>query len=444
MPLKPFAEPDLPSFDQSPSVVLISGAMDFFVEEAAAKAAEVLTAGGAERIRFDDDASPEAVSDALLNRSLFSPRRVVELDVTRLLGTESPGALLDAAVEAWEKGSAAGRREAFRHARALLSSLGLARGQDPVELAEAVCRKTRRKESAASVVELLRELPEERGSPALLLPALRTILERGNDGVVALLTATAPPKGVELSAEIAKKGLILEVGIGEMRDALPRYANARAREREVTLDADAVERLRFQTDEQPELFAAELSKLLEWAGKGGRVRAADVRANVEDEASEDLYLFYDAIGRRDAGEALSRLQRIFSGRVVKMGKQEVDTEDYWPVRFLGLLTGELRRMLLIRFLLDDPAAGYQTGMSSGAFEARVLPRLLEARGPSGKSLLQGKPYGIYKLAERAARFRSPELARSLAGAAGVDVQLKNSTPPLDALSAYVGRLIAGE
>ncbi len=83
-------------------------------------------------------------------------------------------------------------------------------------------------------------------------------------------------------------------------------------------------------------------------------------------------------------------------------------------------------------------------MSSGAFEARVLPRLLEARGPSGKSLLQGKPYGIYKLAERAARFRSPELARSLAGAAGVDVQLKNSTPPLDALSAYVGRLIAGE
>ncbi len=176
-------------------------------------------------------------------------------------------------MEAWEKGSAAGRREAFRHARALLSSLGLARGQDPVELAEAVCRKTRRKESAASVVELLRELPEERGSPALLLPALRTILERGNDGVVALLTATAPPKGVELSAEIAKKGLVLEVGIGEMRDALPRYARARAREREVTLDADAVERLRFQTDEQPELFAAELSKLLEWAGKGGRVRA---------------------------------------------------------------------------------------------------------------------------------------------------------------------------
>ena len=57
--------------------------------------------------------------------------------------------------------------------------------------------------------------------------------------------------------------------------------------------------------------------------------------------------------------------------------------------------------------------------------------------------MQGKAYGVYKLAERAARFRTAELARALARAAEVDVQLKNSTPPLEALSAYVGRLIAG-
>ena len=82
----------------------------------------------------------------------------------------------------------------------------------------------------------------------------------------------------------------------------------------MTLDADAIERLLFQTDERPELFAAELAKLLEWAGKGGRVRAADVRSNVDDEASEDVYRFFDAIGRRDAGDALRRLERLFSGR----------------------------------------------------------------------------------------------------------------------------------
>jgi DNA polymerase III delta subunit len=444
VPVRPFSESSLPSFDRSPSVVLITGELDFFVAEAAEKAARALCRDGAERVRFDDDAPPEAVSDALLNRSLFSPQRVVELDVTRLLGTETPGSLVDAAVEAWEKGDASGRREAFRHARAFVSALGLSRATDPTELAEEVCRKTRHKPSLASVTEILRELPEEKGSPELLLPALRTILARQNDGVVALLTATAPPKDVALLSEIAEKGLVLSADVGDLPAALRRYAESRAREREVALDPDAIERLRFQTDERAEVFAAELAKLLEWAGKGGRVRAADVRSNVEDEASESVFALYDAIGRRDAGEALTRLQRLFSGRVVRMGKEEIETEDYWPTRLLGFLSGELRRMLLVRFLLDDPAAGYQPGMNSGSFEARVLPRLLEARGKSGKPLLQGKAFGIYKLAERAARYRTDELARSLARAAEVDVQLKNSTPPLEALSAYLGRLIAGD
>ena len=443
VPASPFDASQLPSFDRSPSVVLVSGELDFFVEEAAAKVADALEAGGAEHIRFDDEASPEAVSDALLNRSLFSPRRVVLLDATALLGTEAPGALLSAAVEAWEKESPAGRREAFRHARALLSALGLSRGADPGELAEAACRKTRRKEAAATLTEILRDLPEDKGSPALLLPALRTLLERGNDGVVALLTATAPPKGVELLSEIARKGLVLEVGAGEMREALSRYARARAREREVTLDPDAIERLRFQTDDRPELFASELSKLLEWAGRGGRVRAADVRANVEDEASEHLYLLYDAIGRRDAGAALTMLERMFSGRAVRVGKDPVDTDEYWPTRLLGFLTSEIRRMLLLRFFLDDRAVEFTPGMPFPAFEARVLPRLREAHGESGRPLLQGKPYGVYKLAERAARYRTEELARSLARAAALDAELKNSTPPLEALSAYVGALIAG-
>ena len=443
MPQKPFSETDLPVFDRAPSVILVTGPLDFFVEEAAAKTADALASAGTERVRFDDEAAPEAIADALLNRSLFSPRRIVQLDVTRLVGTEAPASLLEAAVEAWEKETPAARREAFRLARALLSALGLDRAADPDEVAEAACRKTRRKDDAPTLAALLRELPEDRGAPALLLPSLRTILERGNDGIVALLTATAPPKGAGLVDEVAKKGLVLEVGADALREALARYARARAAEREVALDPDAIERLRFQTNERPDLFAAELSKLLDWAGKGGRVRAADVRSQVEDEAAEELYGLFETIGRRDAGASLGRLERMLSGRGVRVGDREIDTEEYWPVRLLGLLTGEIRRMLLLRFLLDDRSIGYSAGMSLPTFQARVLPRLLESRARSGKPLAQGKPFGVFKLAERAARFHTEELARALARAAEVDVQLKNSTPPLDALSAYVGGLIAG-
>jgi hypothetical protein len=40
------------------------------------------------------------------------------------------------------------------------------------------------------------------------------------------------------------------------------------------------------------------------------------------------------------------------------------------------------------------------------------------------------------------RFTPEELARALSRAADVDVKLKNSAPPLETFTAYVGDLIA--
>ncbi len=446
MPRRSFDSARLPSFEDAPAVVLVSGGTDFFVEEAAEQIREALARGGAERIVFDDEASADSVSDALLNRSLFSPRRVVSLDVTRILGSESPGALLDSALAAWEEGTPGGRRKAFRFARALLSAVGMSRGDDPARTAEDLARRTRKRDRAPELEELLREMPEERTPPDALAPALRRILERGNDGVVALLTATDPPKGAALLEEIVEKGLQLEVAIAkeEIGPALGRLARARAAEREVTIDPDAIDRLRFQTDERPEVFAAQLAKLFAWAGKGGRIRAADVRSNVEDEASEDIYAFFDALGQRDAADALRRLDRLFSGRDIRVGKDKtVEADDSWPVKFLGMLTSEIRRMLLIRAALDG-VSRWEPSMPSRSFEQNVLPQIKEPVPPFGKGAFEGHPYMWYRVAQRAARYETSELARALARAAEVDVALKSSIPPLDAVTAYVGRLIAGE
>ena len=129
--------------------------------------------------------------------------------------------LLDQAVEAWEMGTPAGRREAFRKARALISALDLPAGAPPEELAEEAARKTRRKPQQDALLAILRELPEEKGGTAAIKDALRFLLEHGNDGTVALVTATAPPAGVDLLEEIGKKGLVLkEVGTA-VRQQLP-------------------------------------------------------------------------------------------------------------------------------------------------------------------------------------------------------------------------------
>lgn len=450
MPKREFTHDAVPRFEDCPSVLLIAGEPEFFVAEAAAKAAEKLAAGEAEVLRFAEDALPDAVADSLLNRSLFLPRRIVQLDVSRLLGSESPGRLLAQAVEAWENGTPAGKREAFRRARALLSALELTAGGDPAESAETATRRLRRKEDAPALAEILCELPEESGGPAVLASALRLLLERPNDGTVALLTAVAPPAGVELVNEIARKGLVLSLPAGqESGEALARLARARAKEREVALDSDAIARLRAQTDSRPELFASELEKLLEWAGPGGRVRAADVRAHVEDESSEDLYAFYDALGRREVAEVLSRLERLFSGRAVRAGERDLDTESFWPVVFLGMLTAEVRRMLLIRARLEqEDMSPFDVAMTYPAFQSRILPRLAETVPPFGRSPFQNAQgqvsgYLWYKVAQRAARYTTRELAQALARAADVDVKLKSSALPLETLTAYVGEMIAG-
>jgi DNA polymerase III delta subunit len=438
----------VPAFDDCPSVVLVTGDVEFFVEETAAEIAAKL-GDGAEILRFEDDASVEAAVDALLNRSLFSPRRLVQLDISRLLGTESPGKLLTQAVTAWTEGTPAGRRKAFKHARALLSALDAPAGDSPEELAEAVTRRLRKKEEAGALLEILKELPEEKSSPGALSAALKRLLERGNDGVVALATALNPPAGVGLLKEIEARGLVVPAAAGEdAGPALARLARARAKDRDVSLEADAIERLAARTDRRPALFAAELDKLLAWAGPGGRIRAADVRENVEDEASEDVYEFYEALGRRDAGDALARLARLFSGRAVRAGKRELDMdEDRWPVAFLGMLTSELRRMLLIRVALGG-RGGFDAGMPYPAFAARVVPRLQEPVPPFPVSPFAAQSGAVsgwvwYMAAQRAARYSEKELARALSRAADVDVKLKTSSPELPLLSQFVAELIAG-
>jgi DNA polymerase III delta subunit len=449
VPKVPFSKSAVPAFDAAPSVVLVTSDIEFFGEEAAAEAAETLGAGDVEVLKFDDDAPVETISDALLNRSLFSPRRLVRFDISRLLGTEAPGPMLVEAAEAWEKRTPAAKREAFRRLRAALSAMDLTSSGTPDEIAEAVARRARKKELAPVLAEILAELPEERSGPAVLSSALRVFMERGNDGTVALLTATAPPAGVELLREIEKKGLALEASVGkESGAALTRLARARAKDREVTLDGDAIARLLAATDEKPELFASELEKLLEWAGAGGRVRASDVRDNVEDESSEDVYAFFEALGRREAGEALARLERLFSGRPVRLGERSIETEEYWPVRFFGMLADEVRRMLLIRSRLEESGHGWEASTSYATFQARIGPLLAEPVVPFGASPFAGKQgqishYAWFKAAQRAARYSTKELAAALARAADVDVRLKSSALPLETLSLYVGELVAG-
>ena len=124
-------------------------------------------------------------------------------------------------------------------------------------------------------------------------------------------------------------------------------------------------------------------------------------------------------------------------------------EDIWPVQLLGMLAGEIRRMLLIRARLDEGGTtGFDGSMSYQTFQARVLPRLMAPAAPFGRSPFESAqggahPFGLYKSAQRSSKYTTRQLARALARAADVDTALKNSAAPLETLSAYLGELVAG-
>jgi DNA polymerase III delta subunit len=452
VPKKEFSEDAVPPFGEAPPVVAVVGDISFFVEEAAERARARLANDDVEVIRFGEEASAGSVAEALLNRSLFSPRRLVQIDLSRVLGAESPGDLLEGSVVAWQRGTPAGKREAFRLVRRVLASFDVALEGDLSEAASAICRKLRKKELEEPVAEIFRELPEEKtGEGATLVSALRLLLTRPNDGLVALVAAASPPKGSDLVAEIGRKGLLLEVRMGDKRPeiagALQRLARARAKERDVAIEDAAITRLVASTDVDPGAFAAELDKLLDWAGEGGRIRGADVGDQVADEASEDVYAFFESVGKRDAADAFARLDRLFSGRLVRAGNRIIDPNDGgWPQIFLAMLTDEIRRMLLVRARLGERGApAFAPEMSWPTYQARVAPFLEAPVPPFGKSPFGGRAagYPFLKAAGRATRFTEKELARALARAADVDVKMKNSAPIVETLTAYVGDLIAG-
>jgi DNA polymerase III delta subunit len=435
---------ELPPFDAAPAAVLILGDHEFFVEGAAEEARERL-GPGAEVLRFGDEDAPESFADALLNRSLFSERRLVEIDLTSWLGRESLPKLLEEAVGAWELRSPAGRREAFRKLRTALATLGERKDVGDADEAVWLARRAKRPDLAEALKGILEELPPRKQTSGSGLEALRTHLSRPPEGTVLLATAVDPPKGSDLLSELERRGILWDIR-SEKTDRgalLARRGAAAARERGVAIEAPALEWLRRATDEDPRLFSAELDKLLEWAGRGGRVTRADAVAQVEDRGAEDVYAFLDALGRRGSGEALERLERLLSGRPIRMGKErEVDADDPFLMLF-SVLVGELRKMLYVRSRLEEAGVrGFGAETSYQSYASRIHDALAEPVAPFSESpMSSGKPFGWYKVATRSVRYRVDELVGALRRAAEVDAALKESAASAELLAGFVAGLL---
>lgn len=410
------------------------------MEEAAEEAREALAGESYEIERIPEEGLATLLPEALSTGSLFSARRLIEVDLTALFGRSSPARLLEEAVEAWAKDTPAGRREAFKKTRAFLAAAG-SKGDSAEETAAAAVKKVRRPELLEPLVEILRELPDAPGSAAGAAAAVLAHLERGLEDTLLLARAVDPVRTTALFEAFREHGEIRDVS-GEVKER-PRRLRARAQkiagERGVAIEAAALDRLLRSTDADPRAFASELEKLLDWAGAGGRITEKDVAAAVEDRHVEDLYAFFDALGERRREDALRRLAAILSGRPLRAGDRDLTGED--PLRaFFGMLVKEIRRLCFVRARCEESGWKMDPGVSFPAYQSRIHPKIAAPVEPFSDSLAaEGPPYGWYKAYQRACRYRLAELTAALLRCAEADAAMKDSAPEEETIA----RLVAG-
>ena len=418
-----------------PRAILVCGPHEFFVDEAAEEARAELGFSEEEIERIPEEALAARLPDALSTGSLFSSRRLVEADLSALFGRDSPAGLAEEAAAAWEKDSPAGRREAFKKGRALLAALQID-DDDPEAAAAAAAKKIRRPDLREALEEIFREIPG--GAPGnAAAGAVLAHLEGGVPGTVLLARAVDPPRSSALYRRFDALGAVRVAGGDENENARLLAARARklAAEKRVAIEPAAIERLRARTAEEPRLFASELERLLDWAGENGKIGARDVEALVEDRRAEDVYAFFDALGARDRAETMRRLEAILSGRALRTGEREIKGEE--PLRaLLGMLVAEIRRLLVVRARCEETRTRINPGLSYGAYQSGVHPRL-----SAETTLLEGSPFLWYKAYQRAGRFSLAELVRALRRCADADAATKESASLEDTIAVLVSEIV---
>jgi DNA polymerase III delta subunit len=181
-------------------------------------------------------------------------------------------------------------------------------------------------------------------------------------------------------------------------------------------------------------FLSDLDRLIDSAD-GPRVTAEGAARQVADESREYGSDFVEAVAARDMLEALRLLGKLLSGGTFSAfrpwgGKGEAPQAAkkgprgeaaFFPL--LGLLAGEIRRMLALRAALEERGASMRR-VDYRTFVDRVLPALKTPRPGLPALPLDGHPFVLHKAYLASLNWTANELADALVGLESIDRGVK--------------------
>lgn len=408
---------------KGPPLLLVLGD-DLLVQQACNGVIETLVPAAHKSFNFEHfdgrTADWDALETALLTPPFFPGKKVLWVEnAPYFFSREQKGELSERILEHWNEG----KRE---EARQLLLDMLVLEGwtQEQWDQLDAV--------SSERILSLLDgDRPEVRHEASALLAYCKTRVNELNarkgsedqridlwlaqglpEWSFILFTSVQVDRRTRLYKRLDDIGAVLYVGVerdrsGKLgREFLQEFITERLRTAGKSLDAQAREVMLLRAGDDLRGIAQELEKLLLYVGDQTSVRAADVAAIVSDHAADWIFDLTKSISERDAVGALARL-----GRLMTQGEH--------PLKLLGSITAELRRLLAARQLLENELRGrWRPGMSFAQFQQTVTKLAIPMQTRN--------PYADYMLFQRADKLTFGALRRYMTEICAADFRLKSS------------------
>jgi DNA polymerase-3 subunit delta len=372
--------------------------------------------------RFDGQSASWDQIEASLNTPPFFPgKKVVWIEnVTYFTSQEQKGELGERVLQAWGEGK---QDEAARLLLDLLAVEGWTQEQwDQLQSSS----------SLAPLIDLLAAAgAEARDETQALLAYCRykgmdlnrrrsaaghRLSEMLDGGLppwdLLLMTAVQVDRRTRLYKRLEEIGATLPLLIERdrsgriSRENLADFINQRLRQAGKTIESQAREMILLRAGEELRGIQEELEKLLLYVGERPSIRVQDVDPIFIDRGEGWVFDLTRSIGERNALAALAHLARLLA-------------HGEHPLKILGTIAAEVRKLLAARQLLDGALRGrWRRGMSYQQFQQNVLM--------TGAPVLTRNPYGDYMCCQRADQFSLQELRAHLAGIHEADFRLKSA------------------
>ncbi len=230
----------------------------------------------------------------------------------------------------------------------------------------------------------------------------------------ALLFMTAPhvDRRTRLYKKFEEKGAVLDLEPGRekggriSREVLAEFLGQRLKEAGKKVEVQAREMIFARAGAELWAVHQELEKLFLYVGEEPWIRAMDVEEAFLDQGEGWVFDLTRALAARDPVGALSHLARLLS-------------QGRHPLALLGPITGEVRRLMAARQLMEGELRGrWRAGMSYPQFQQSLVR--------DGAAPLPGSPYFVYMSFKSAENFTLKGLARYLDLLYQTDLRLKSS------------------